>query len=270
MNLLPILFSIQKVLWISGEIILEKWVYDSREFNFKNAGCQLFNIFILLVLFLSSSAIAQPTITLTTADNQAHSRSMAMNAVLTECFKRMKIELIIISMPSKRALLNANNGTEDGNFVRTDGISKVYTNLVKVPEKLTENHIVAFSKNTDIKINGWKSLLNYHVVYVNGWRNCERELKDAKGETIVKNEELLFILLEKDRADVGVFGYSTGMEVLKTQKNTDIKALSPPIVVSDLFLYIHKTHAALIPEIVRNVKVMKSDGTYERLLADVL
>ena len=270
MNLSPILFIIPKELWISGEIFLEKWGDDSIKFNLKNAGCQFFNIFTLIFFFLSSSAIAQPTITLTTADNQAYSRSMAMNAVLTECFKRMKIELVIISMPSKRALLNADNGTEDGNFVRTDGISKLYTNLVKVPEKLTENPIVAFSKNMDIKIKGWKSLLNYHVVYVNGWRNCERKLKDVKGKTIVKNEELLFTLLEKDRADVGVFGYHTGMNLLKIRKNTEIKALSPPIVVSALFLYLHKTHAALIPEIVKNIKAMKNDGTYERLLADVL
>ena len=221
------------------------------------------------VFILSTTARAtQQTLTFNTADNQAHVRSMAMNAVLTECFGRMNINLVIISMPSKRALLNANSGTEDGNFVRTDGISQIYTNLIKVPEKLTQNRIVAFSKNENIKINGWKSLLTYHVVYVNGWRNCERELKGVWGKTIVKNEELLFTLLEKDRADVGVFGYSTGMEVLKLRKDTGIKPLEPPIVVSDLFLYMHKAHAALIPEIAENIKAMKMDGTYEKLLVN--
>ncbi|WP_413882595.1 hypothetical protein, partial [Desulfobacula sp.] len=41
------------------------------------------------------------------------------------------------------------------------------------------------SKNEIIQIDGWKSLLKYHVVYVNGWKNCERELKNSMATTIV-------------------------------------------------------------------------------------
>lgn len=225
-----------------------------------------FYIFIMLVFVLSSGAVAQTTLTFTTADDQNHSRAKAMNAVLTECFKRMGMALEIIPMPSKRSLKNANNGTEDGNFVRTDGITQAYPNLIKVPERISVNRIVAFSKNTNIKVSGWKSLLKYHVAYVNGWRNCERELKNPKSKTVVKNEELLFTLLEKDRADVGIFGQSTGIEVLKKFGFSDIKALEPPIVVSDLFLYVHKKHESLIPEIIKNLKKMKKDGTYENLV----
>jgi len=209
--------------------------------------------------------MAQTTLTFTTADDQNHARANAVNEMLTECFKRMKIELNIIPMPSKRSLKNANDGIEDGNFVRTDGITKAYPNLIKVPEPISVNRIVAFSKNI-IKINGWESLLKYHVAYVNGWRNCERELKNPKAKTIVRNEELLFTLLEKERAEVGIFGQSTGMEVLNKLDFFDIKALEPPIVVSDLFLYIHKKHERLIPEIVNNLKMIKNDGTYKKLI----
>lgn len=222
-------------------------------------------ICILLCFALSSSLMAQTTITFTTADDQSHSRSKAMNAVLSKCFNRMGMTLEIIPMPSKRSLENANSGTEDGNFVRTDNITQAYPNLLKVPENICVNRIVVFSKNTNIKVSGWKSLLPYHVVYVNGWRNCERELKNPKAKTVVKNEKLLFTLLEKERAEVGIFGESTGLEVMRTLGYSDIKALEPPIVVSDLFLYVHKKHEDLIPEIVKNLKMMKKDGTYEKI-----
>ncbi len=221
---------------------------------------------IVSILVLSSAAMAQTTLTFTTADDQEHSRAQAMNGVLTECFKRMGIVLEIVSMPSKRSLENANNGIEDGNFLRTDGITEAYPNLIKVPEEVTVNRIVAFSKHTDIPVNGWKSLLEYHVVYVNGWRNCERELKKAKEQTVIKNEELLFTFLEKERADVGVFGQATGIEVLKKLGYWDIKALQPPIVTSDMFLYVHKKHEGLIPAIVRTLQEMKKDGTYQKLV----
>lgn len=189
-----------------------------------------------------------------------------MNALLTECFNRMGIVLEILPMPSKRSLINADNGTEDGNFVRTDGITQKYSNLIKVPEKISENRIVAFSKDTGMKINGWKSLLTYHVAYVNGWRNCERELKNARAITVVKNEALLFTFLEKDRAQVGIFGQRTGMAVLEQLGYSRITPLAPPIVISDLFLYLHKKHQNLIPDIVSTLREMKKDGTYERFI----
>lgn len=178
----------------------------------------------------------------------------------------MGVVLEIFPMPSKRSLINADNGTEDGNFVRTDGITQKYPNLIKVPEKISENRIVAFSKNPGMKINGWKSLLTYHVAYVNGWRNCERELKNARAITVVKNEALLFTLLEKDRAQVGVFGQSTGTSVLKILGYSRITPLVPPIVISDLFLYLHKKHQPLISDIVSTLRGMKKDGTYERFI----
>lgn len=241
--------------------------FNQIECNVKEKIMKFFNILITLFFILASSAMAQTTLTFTTADDQSHSRAKAMNAVLTECFKRMGMALEIIPMPSKRSLKNANNGTEDGNFLRTDGITQAYPNLIKVPERISVNRIVAFSKNRNIKVSGWKSLLKYHVVYINGWRNCERELKNPKSKTVVKNEELLFTLLEKDRAEVGIFGQSTGVEVLKELGFSHIKALEPPIVVSDLFLYVHKKHEGLIPEIVENLKKMKKDGTYENLVS---
>ncbi|MBT4024662.1 MAG: transporter substrate-binding domain-containing protein [Desulfobacula sp.] len=224
------------------------------------------NIATVLFFILSSSSIAQTTLTFTTADDQNHNRAKAMNAVLSECFNRMNIRINIFPMPSKRSLINADNGTEDGNFVRTEGITLAYPNLIQVPERISVNQIVAFSKNEIIQIDGWKSLLKYHVVYVNGWRNCERELKNSMATTIVKNENLLFTLLEKNRADVGIFGKSTGEQILKKLGYFSIKALEPPIVTSDLFLYVHKQHGKLIPEIVKTLKLMKKDGTYQNLI----
>ena len=225
-----------------------------------------FTVFLLLFFTFSSISLARTTLKLTTADNQNSSRSKVMNAVLIECFNRMGMGLEIIHLPSKRSLINANLGIEDGNFVRTDGISATYPHLVKVPENISVNRIMAFSKNSAIKVNGWKSLLKYQIAYINGWKNCERELQQSKRKIAVKNEELLFTLIEKNRADVAIFGESTGVEVIRELGYSDIKALEPPIVVSALFLYIHKKHEELIPEIVQTLRGMKEDGTFTQLL----
>ncbi len=227
-----------------------------------------FSLFLLLAFMLPSRVFSQKDLTFTTADDQDHPRSIAVNGVVTEIFRRMGIKIKIIPMPSKRSLINANKGTEDGNFVRTKGITARFPNLLRVPEKLSINYIVAFSKNRNIRVDGWKSLNSFHVVCVNGWRNCERELPFPKQKTIVKNDKLLFTFLEKNRAEVGIFGRSTGLASLKKLGIKDIIPLDPPIVISDLFLYIHKKHKSLIPAISATLRQMKSDGTYRQILTD--
>jgi len=190
-----------------------------------------------------------------------------MNAVLTTCFKRMGIELNIIPMPSERSLYNANAGLQDGNFVRTRGISEFHPNLIMVPEPVSKNIITAFSKDLTIKVNGWKSLLPYHVVWVRGWKNCERELKDANLITRVNNEQLLFHFLDEGRAQVGVFGLETGLELIGMLGVRDVHPLSPPIVESDLFLYLNKKHEDKVDLVAKTLREMKKDGTYDNILA---
>ena len=221
--------------------------------------------FILAFLW-SVPGWTRPILIFTTADDQQHRRAQAANAILTETLERLGMDLRIIPMPSARSLKNANAGIEDGNFLRTKGIGNAYPNLIPVPEPIVVNPIVAFSKNLSIRVDGWKSLLKYHVVCINGWRNCERELIRPKARTMLKNEALLFTLLAKNRAEVGVFGLHTGREVLKRLDIKDVHPLDPPITVSNLYLYVHKKHEELIPGFLRVLRSMKADGSYQRLM----
>ena len=64
----------------------------------------------------------------------------------------------------------------------------------------------------------------------------------------------------------GIFGLSTGNEILKRLGYGSIKAIEPPIVTNDLFLYVHKKNAGLIPEIVKTLQSMKQDGSYQSII----
>ncbi len=223
-------------------------------------------LIILNFLFIAPAVAAPTSMTFTTGDARSDGRTKAMEELLTVCFKRLGIQIEVIPMPSERSLYNANAGTQDGNFLRTDGISKSYPNLIKVPEPFFVNTIVAFSHNKNIKINGWESLLPYRVAWVNGWKNCERELSTAKSVSRIRSEKALFLFLEKKRADVGVFGLHTGTAVLNKLNITSVYPLSPPIVVSNLYLYVNKKHESMIPQIVKTIQEMKLEGTFENVI----
>ncbi len=46
---------------------------------------------------------------------------------------------------------------------------------------------------------------------------------------------------------------------------TRLKALSPPLSSVNLFLMVHKKHAALVPKLVEALQEMKRDGTFAKL-----
>ncbi len=211
------------------------------------------------------NAKQQQSMSFTTADDQSLSRYKSMSEIVKTCFARMGIESKIIAMPSERSLYNANAGIQDGNFMRIEGISKKYPNLVMVPEPLSALIFTAFSRNKNIKIDGWESLLPYRVAWVNGWKICDKKLSKAKSVDKLKNEKTLFLFLERGRTDIGIFGLAPGIAYLKRIGITDIYPLSPPIAVSNSYLYVHKKHTRLLPKIVKTLQEMKHDGTFLKI-----
>ncbi|SMF37096.1 substrate-binding periplasmic protein [Desulfovibrio gilichinskyi] len=205
------------------------------------------------------------SMTFTTGDDKNFNRYKSMNEIVKTCFARMGIEINIIAMPSERSLYNANAGIQDGNFMRIEGISKDYPNLIMVPEPLSALIFVAFSRSKKIKIDGWESLLPYRVAWIKGWKICDQKLSNAKSATRLKSEENLFLFLERGRADIGVFGRAPGEACLKKLGITDVYPLSPPIAVNNSYIYVHKKHARLIPQIVKTLQEMKHDGTFQKI-----
>ena len=44
--------------------------------------------------------------------------------------------------------------------------------------------------------------------------------------------------------------------------------LEPPLASRKMYLYVHKGHAELVPEIANALQSMKDDGSYERIVSD--
>jgi len=44
--------------------------------------------------------------------------------------------------------------------------------------------------------------------------------------------------------------------------------LEPPLVSRKMYLYVHKSHAALVPKIADALRSMKDDGSYQRIVSD--
>jgi polar amino acid transport system substrate-binding protein len=173
-----------------------------------------------------------------------------------------------VQLPSERALLNANEGIDDGNFARVEGIDRLYPNLIRVPEEITEFEFVAFSKNLNIETTGWESLKPYNVAIITGWKILETSITDTLSLTKVKDEISLFRLLDLGRADLVIYDRRQGLAFVEAMKLQGITALDPPLAVKSMYLYLNKKHADLVSPMTEAIKRMKEDGTYRRIVAE--
>lgn len=186
--------------------------------------------------------------------------------IIKEMFKRIGHEVKIVHMPSERALANANEGIDDGDFVRISGIEKKYPNLVMVPEKVCDFEFAAFTKNRSITISTWESLKPYNVGIITGWKILEANVVGTRSLTKTRNDEALFDLLQNDRADLVLFDRIQGMAVIKKRQLTGIRILEPLLAKKEMYLYLNRRHALLVPKLAAALQGMKRDGTWQRII----
>jgi len=95
-------------------------------------------------------------------------------------------------------------------------------------------------------------------------------LIDVKSLKKVKNQKLLFSILGKHRTDMVVYSHFEGQEMIKKLGLQSIRVLEPPLATREMFLYLNKKHLLLVPEIAKQLRILKADGTYDHILKKTL
>jgi len=184
--------------------------------------------------------------------------------IVKELFSRLEIDAKVIRLPSSRSVINANQGIDAGVIARTKGFEKKYKNLIRVPGSIVSFKFVAYSLDKKIDVTDWDSFKPYSVGMIRGWRIYEKNVVNAKKITMVTGPEQLFKLLMNGRSDLILFEYYRGSWWNK-HLNAKAHLIGSPIAEKEMFLYMNKKHAALIPQLAKALEDMKKDGTYQRI-----
>ncbi|MDO8959661.1 MAG: transporter substrate-binding domain-containing protein [Rhodocyclaceae bacterium] len=193
-----------------------------------------------------------------------------LDLLIPEVFRRIGIEAEAVRYPAaERALINANNGIDDGMALRIRGLEKLYPNLVRIDEKIIDNEFVAYATSVRFATTGFDTLKNYQVGYINGWKIFESGLLPDTPVTKVQEADQLFALLAQDRADVILFERWQGNHIIR-ERGIKAKMLQPPLATTEMFMYLHTKHARLVEPAARALRAMKADGTYQRIAAQSL
>lgn len=185
--------------------------------------------------------------------------------IAKEVFRRVGQDAEIHILPGERSLINLNQGIDDVTFVRIKGLERVYPNIRMVPEKVMDWMFVGFKKLPNTVISDWRGLKPYSVAYMNGWKIFEENVKHAKFITKVGSPQILFYMLENDRADIILYEKWSGLKVIRDRNWTHVRKIEPPLAVREMFMYVHKKHETVVPALTAALRALKADGTYDRI-----
>jgi len=195
----------------------------------------------------------------TTPDGQGF-----LDAVAGEAFRRAGVQLRLVKLPAERGLINANAGIEDGDLTRIAGLEANYPNLVRVPEKLIDWEFAAFGKHASLPAR-WDTLRPRPVGHIRGWKIYEQKMADAPHVVTAENPVQLFQQLRRDRTEVALYERWQGLSLIRSQQWTDVHVLAPSLARREMYLYLHKRHAALVPKLAAALRAIKAEGLYDRL-----
>jgi len=245
--------------------------------NFIYTGVMAKLFISLFFMVINHPVLAQPTIVLNTAFGSPISNATQTgfaDQVVAEAFRRIGYQLETVHLPAERALINANRGIDDGDLGRIAGLQTKYPNLVQVPESVMTVDMVLFSKNNpSFAVTGWESMASHSLAIISGWKIMEQNFaKLGSMVEIIKtdNVEQSFTLLENGRVDFIAYSSWLGLEYIKTHNITDIALLKPPLASPQIYIYLHKKHKKIVPQLAATIKQMKTDGSLQALFDRIL
>ncbi len=232
---------------------------------------------VLAAVFICVNQIALPSAAETLSVNTTSSAPLATSRqdgyhdlIAIELFKRVGRDITIQILPGERSLINLDNGIDDATFVRIRGMEKSYSNIRMVPEKIMDWKFVAFAIDPIVTVKEWTDLKCCSVAFINGWKIFEQNVQDAKFVTKVSNPSQLFDLLAAGRADVVLFEKWSGLNIIRERGMTQVRELSPPLSIEEMFLYVHKKHDVLVDDLAAAIRTMMADGTYDLIFERTL
>jgi len=223
--------------------------------------------FILIFLLLQSTLFAQIRLVINTGWYPPN-KNLIEN-ILDELFYRVKIDYSLQRLTAERALKNANLGLDDGDAVRVFEVGDMFKNLRRVDGHFFSANFSAFYVGKPPSIKAVEDFKDKRVTIVNGTKIVQKFVKDnhfTKVDKAIGFQSALLKLINKE-VDIAILNQHSALSVIKTlHLEKVVMEHKPPLIKKKMYLYLHKKHENLIPALESELKKMKEDGSYDRIV----
>ncbi|WP_417819918.1 substrate-binding periplasmic protein [Terasakiella sp.] len=220
---------------------------------------RLFIFALCLLNFITSTSYANP-LTISVEQN-----NIFLEALLPELLNDVKLEAKIITIPSRRALVELNEGRIDANGLRLRILEERYPNIIKMDEPVLHIDFIAITKRDDIIVESWADLAPYKVAYPAGWKIFDANVPASTKTTTVNDHMQLFNLLDIDRVDIILLSETIAHSLLKNRTDHPFHFLYPPLHSTPSYLFFHKSRQEEAHKLAEALRRLKANGAYDQL-----
>jgi polar amino acid transport system substrate-binding protein len=191
--------------------------------------------------------------------------------VLPQIYGKLGININIISMPGKRAQMEAIMGRKDGEIMRIWSYGVENPNMVRVPTSYYHLETMAFvHKDSQIKLNSKADLRKYNVLKVRGVKHTNNITQGLTHVYDFNNTQDMFMALGAKRTSLALTNTADGLYMIKKLGLTQLVALRPALANLELYHYIHpaviEENPSLLQGLNTTIQTMKQSGELASLL----
>ena len=222
-------------------------------------------LLFLLTLFTADSVNAQGRQLTFVFPQEKNAFHDAAAEIIRQAYATLNVTVVYKTYPAERALQMSNKGLSDGELVRIKDIETKYPNLIRIPVSHVTAEQMAFGKDASVKIDGWKSLKPYRLVFHRGYKVAEQNTV-GMNRHLTGTDIIAFKMGDKGRMDIVIANRFTGAKVIQDQGLKHIVMLTPPLQRNPLYHYVHSRHRDLVDDVTRVLKSMQSQGDFSKIL----
>ncbi|MFW7522692.1 substrate-binding periplasmic protein [Vibrio ostreicida] len=226
-------------------------------------------IFLVAVGLIShSSSVYADNYTFASIENLPE--QMISAKIMTEIYSQLGYDLQVKPLPGLRAQSAANSGKVAGEVARIWGYGDQTPNVIRVPTAYYSLQTVGYAlSNSGIKVNDKKELSRYKVVIIRGVKHTAKIIQGMKKSSIevIDNPESMMQSVSSGRAQIALTNPLLGSLVLQKLGANNMELVGPPLDQLELYHYIHKDHADLVPIINQKIIELRDSGELDTLIA---
>ena len=206
------------------------------------------------------SADPPPTLRLTQTKGDV-TQTIAAN-ILKTAYHNIGIEMAIVYLPLRRALVENNHGTYDGETARFTVIEGVAPNLIRVPEPLFDLRQYGHALKPVDNLHGWQDIEGLRIGLEMGVVLGENRTNGMRRKFSTSLDGLLQ-LLRRGAIDILIYEDSVDLR----QPPYGLFRMEEPLDSAPLYHYLHRSHADLVPKIAAELKRLRVTGNLDLLIA---
>jgi ABC-type amino acid transport substrate-binding protein len=191
--------------------------------------------------------------------------------LLTAVYARLGMRVEFVDVEGKRALALSSSGQVDGEIQRIAEVAQTYPALLRVPTPINYIEPSVFTIAHDFKVQGWASIRDFDIGIVRGVGSSETGTAGMPKVQAANSLEDLIRMLDRGRFDLFVTDLFSGqVAVRKHGLEGRIRALVPPLQRIDIYHYLHRRHAALVPRVDAEIAALQASGELARRRAELV